>query len=156
MKISRILLVLVLASGFNCYAQDEPKHGALEITAEPGPARVYIEAFFAGEIPVKVEEIPPGIYRVVIRKETFDDFLQDIDVTPGETSKVEAEREEVSFCDSSGLGFLITAFKATRDRVGELKLLRLNQEVQDLWDLTKLSAALDIYTAEDEAVASCK
>ena len=107
MKISRILLVLVLASGVNCYAQDEPKHGTLEITAERGPVRVYIEAFFAGETPVKVEEIPRRIYRVVIRKETFDDFLQDIDVNLGETSKVEAELEEVSFCDSSALGCLI-------------------------------------------------
>lgn len=64
--------------------------------------------------------------------------------------------EGISFCDSSGLGCLITAFKAARDRGGDLKLLRLSKEVQVLLDLTKLSAVFDIHTDEDKALASFK
>ena len=64
--------------------------------------------------------------------------------------------EGISFCDSSGLGCLITALKATRDRGGDLKLLRLSKELQVLLDLTKLNTVFDIHTSEEEALASFK
>ncbi len=78
------------------------------------------------------------------------------DLLDANKNKIILNLEEVSFCDSSGLGCLITVLKAARDRGGDLKLLRPSQEVQDLLDLTKLSAAFDIYTTEDKTVASFK
>ena len=89
--------------------------------------------------------------------EDCDTFNQQIkDLLDVNKNKIILNLEEVSFCDSSGLGCLITALKSTRDRGGDLKLLSPSQEVQDLLGLTKLSAAFHTYTTEDEALASFK
>ena len=80
----------------------------------------------------------------------IEDLLQE------NKNKIILNLEEVSYCDSSGLGYLIADLKATRDQGGDLKLLSPSQEVQNLLDLTKLSTIFDIHTTEDEAVASFK
>ena len=74
----------------NALAQDEPKFGAIEVASEPGAARVYIEGFLAGETPVKVDQVVPGTYRLVIKGDSYDDFVQEVQVAPGEVSKVSA------------------------------------------------------------------
>lgn len=71
-------------------AQDEPKFGSIEIASEPSAARVYIEGFLAGETPVKVDQVVPGTYRLVIKGDSYDDFVQDVQVSAGGIKKVEA------------------------------------------------------------------
>lgn len=89
--------------------------------------------------------------------EECDAFNQQItDLQDANKNKIILNLEEVGFLDSSGLGCLITVLKATRERGGDLKLLKLSQEVQNLLGLTKLGAAFDIHATEDEAVASFK
>ena len=86
--------------------------------------------------------------------DAFDNQIEDLlDVNK---FKIVLNLEEVSYCDSFGLGCLVAAFKSTRDRGGDLKLLNPGQQVQDLLDLTKLSTVFDIHTTEDEALASFK
>jgi hypothetical protein len=80
------LLALALA---NASAEEAPKYGSIEVLSEASGARVYIEGFLAGEAPVTVEQVVPGTYRVVAKKDSFDDFLHDVQVTAGEISKVE-------------------------------------------------------------------
>lgn len=69
-------------------AKDEPKFGAIEITSEPSAARVYIEGFLAGETPVKVDQVVPGTYRLVIKGDSYDDFVQDVQVSAGRIKSV--------------------------------------------------------------------
>ncbi len=89
--------------------------------------------------------------------EDCDAFNQQMkDLQDADKNRIILNLEEVGFLDSSGLGCLITVLKATREQGGDLKLLRLSQEVQNLLGLTNLSAAFDIHTNEDEAVASFK
>ena len=60
----------------------------------------------------------------------------------------------VNHFDSSGLGFLVSAFTSVRRDGGELKLLNLTQKVQDVLRFTKLSAIFDILDDEETAVRS--
>jgi len=92
MKPLRLALLLFCAAGFiaaKTVAADEPKYGAIEATSEPSASLVYVEGFLAGKTPVKVDQVLPGAYRVVIKQESCDDFVKDIKVTAGEISKVE-------------------------------------------------------------------
>ena len=90
-------------------------------------------------------------------EEDSDSFYEQIkNLLEANKNKIILNLEEVSYCDSFGLGCLAAAFKATRDRSGDLKLLRLSQEVQVLLDLTKLNTVFDIHTSEEEALASFK
>ena len=89
--------------------------------------------------------------------EERDSFYEQIyNLLEANRPKIVLNMEGINFCDSSGLGCLITAFKAARDRGGDLKLLRLSREVQVLLDLTRLNTVFDIHTSEDEALASFK
>ena len=94
--------------------------------------------------------------KLVFREEcdAFDKQIEDL--LDADKFKIVLNLEEVNYCDSFGLGCLVAAFKSTGDRGGDLKLLRLSQQIQDLLDLTKLSTVFDIHTDEDNAVASFK
>ena len=61
---------------------------------------------------------------------------------------------DCDYIDSSGLGELVTAFTTVRNANGELKLLNLTKNIQDLLAITKLLTVFETYDSEDEAVRS--
>lgn len=63
---------------------------------------------------------------------------------------------DVDYIDSSGIGELVSAYTAVKNRGGELKLLHLTKKVHDLLQLTKLYTVFDVYTDEGAALRSFK
>lgn len=63
---------------------------------------------------------------------------------------------DVDYIDSSGIGELVSAYTAVKNRGGELKLLHLTKKVHDLLQLTKLYTVFDVYTDESAALRSFK
>ena len=61
---------------------------------------------------------------------------------------------DVDYIDSGGIGELVTAFTAVRNRGGELKLLNLTKKVKDLLQITKLYTVFDVHSSETEAIKS--
>jgi anti-sigma B factor antagonist len=61
---------------------------------------------------------------------------------------------EVVYLDSSGLGELVAAYTTTKNRGGNLKLMKLTQRVQDVVQLTKVYRVFEVYSDEDSAVRS--
>jgi anti-sigma B factor antagonist len=61
---------------------------------------------------------------------------------------------DVNYIDSSGIGELVSAFTAVRNRNGEMKLLNLTKKVHDLLQITKLFTVFDVYNDESSAVQS--
>ena len=60
----------------------------------------------------------------------------------------------VTGMDSTGLGELIGAYTSVRQAGGELKLLNLTREVQELLRITKLSTVFDVQDDETSAIAA--
>jgi anti-sigma B factor antagonist len=60
----------------------------------------------------------------------------------------------VTCVDSSGIGELVSAYTSVRKNGGELKLLNLSSEVNDLLQITKLGAVFDVEDDEAAAIAS--
>ena len=58
------------------------------------------------------------------------------------------------FVDSSGLGHLLACHNLMRDEGGQLKLLRLNERVRDVFVITRLVTVFDVYDEELAALAS--
>ena len=58
---------------------------------------------------------------------------------------------DVNYIDSAGLGNMVGAFTSVRKQGGELKLLKLTNNVHDLMQITRLYTVFDIL--DDEAVA---
>jgi anti-sigma B factor antagonist len=61
---------------------------------------------------------------------------------------------DVTYIDSSGIGELVSAYTAVRNKGGELKLLNLTKKVHDLLQITKLYTVFDIKDDEAAAVAA--
>ncbi|HEY6338793.1 MAG TPA: STAS domain-containing protein [Candidatus Sulfotelmatobacter sp.] len=61
---------------------------------------------------------------------------------------------DVNYIDSSGIGELVSAFTAVKNRGGDLKLLHLTRKVHDLLQLTKLFTVFDVYSDEGTALRS--
>ena len=61
---------------------------------------------------------------------------------------------DIHYIDSAGLGSLIGAFTSVRKQHGELKLLKLTNEVHDMVQITKLYTVFDIMNDEAEGVNS--
>jgi len=60
----------------------------------------------------------------------------------------------VRFIDSSGLGALVSGFKNASTREGSLKLCCLQPQVHSMFELTRLHRVFEIFTDQNEALAS--
>jgi len=58
------------------------------------------------------------------------------------------------YIDSSGLGVLVSLSKKIRELGGELRLAGLNEDLQTLFELTKLDTLFSILKTPEEAVAA--
>ena len=61
---------------------------------------------------------------------------------------------EVQYVDSSGIGELVKAHTTVSNQGGRLKLANLNKRVNDLLEMTRLSAVFDIQKDEASAIKS--
>jgi anti-sigma B factor antagonist len=61
---------------------------------------------------------------------------------------------DVDYIDSSGIGELVSAYTAVKNRSGSLRLLQLTRKVHDLLQLTKLFTVFDVYSDENTAIRS--
>lgn len=62
--------------------------------------------------------------------------------------------KNVDYMSSSGLGVLSDAIQYTREKNGDIKLIRMKKNVFRLFDLTGFAGIYSVYNDEDEAVKS--
>ncbi|MEA3247589.1 MAG: STAS domain-containing protein [Gemmatimonadota bacterium] len=68
--------------------------------------------------------------------------------------KVLIDFERTGYIDSSGLGVLVSLAKRIRDAGGELRLACLHDELQTLFELTKLDTLFQISKTREHALES--
>jgi len=61
---------------------------------------------------------------------------------------------DVSYIDSSGLGQLISSYATVTSRGGQMRLLNLQNRVNDLMQITKLLTVFETHTNEEAALRS--
>lgn len=61
--------------------------------------------------------------------------------------------EGTSYIDSSGLGVLVSLSKKIREEGGELRLSGLDEDLETLFELTKLDTLFQIAESRNEALA---
>lgn len=62
--------------------------------------------------------------------------------------------DKVSYMDSAGIGELVACYKRTKERGGNVKLLKPSGKVSDLLALTKLEEVFETFLDEKEALVS--
>ncbi len=61
---------------------------------------------------------------------------------------------EVGYMDSSGVGVLVHAFQKVKANKGQLRLIRMNQRVRGIFEITRLDKYFVICETEEEALAT--
>jgi len=70
-------------------------------------------------------------------------------------SKVLADFSQVSYIDSTGIGFLIGIYTSVlKNAEGRFALVNLNRRVRDVLELTRLANVMPIYSTEDAAMTA--
>ena len=62
--------------------------------------------------------------------------------------------DKVSYIDSASLGVLVAHYKRAVERGGMIKVLKPNEKTLSVLVATRLNLIFDIFSSEDEAVAS--
>lgn len=66
---------------------------------------------------------------------------------------VVVDLQQVRFIDSSGLGALVSGYKNAVSHRGRLALSGLQEQVNSMFELTRLSRVFDIFPVNDDALA---
>lgn len=77
-----------------------------------------------------------------------------IDEIEGGARKVLVDFEKTTYIDSSGLGVLVSLAKKIRETGGDLRLANLNDDLQTLFELTKLDTLFQISESRGRAIES--
>jgi anti-sigma B factor antagonist len=68
------------------------------------------------------------------------------------TQQIVVNLSRIEYIDSGGLGTLVASLASTRNKHGEIKLVRPNQSVAELLRLTRLDTVFKSYQSDEEAV----
>ena len=77
-----------------------------------------------------------------------------LDALDGGARKFVVDFAKTGYIDSSGLGVLVSLSKKIREQGGELCLAGLNEDLQTLFELTKLDTLFAITRTAEEALAA--
>lgn len=77
-----------------------------------------------------------------------------LDALDSGTRKFVVDFGKTGYIDSSGLGVLVSLSKKIREQGGELRLAGLNEDLQTLFELTKLDTLFTIAKTPAEALAA--
>ena len=79
---------------------------------------------------------------------------QVVDALDGGGRKFVVDFSRTGYIDSSGLGVLVSLSKKIREQGGDLRLAGLNEDLQTLFELTKLDTLFAITRTTQEALAA--
>jgi anti-sigma B factor antagonist len=82
----------------------------------------------------------------------FKDQLKDV-VESGKVNLI-INLEQVSYMDSAGLGVLVSGLKNANRASGDLKIVGMQTDVRNIFELTRLNQVFSIFDSEDDALAS--
>lgn len=77
-----------------------------------------------------------------------------LDALDGGARKFVIDFSRTGYIDSSGLGVLVSLSKKIREQDGDLRLAGLNEDLQTLFELTKLDTLFAITKTPEEALAA--
>ncbi len=77
-----------------------------------------------------------------------------LDALDGGARKFVIDFSRTGYIDSSGLGVLVSLSKKIREQGGDLRLAGLNDDLQTLFELTKLDTLFAITKTSEEALAA--
>ncbi|HTR19450.1 MAG TPA: STAS domain-containing protein [Gemmatimonadales bacterium] len=77
-----------------------------------------------------------------------------LDALEGGAKRFVIDFNHTGYIDSSGLGVLVSLSKKIREQGGELRLSGLNEDLQTLFELTKLDTLFSIAKTSAEALAA--
>ncbi len=95
--------------------------GSISLSGSPEGAKVYLDGYYSGRLPCRIERVEPGRHIVVVKKDGYQDLSEKVRVSVGETVRLEANLKQESkqvaepgpggerFKNSIGMEFVLIA-----------------------------------------------
>ena len=64
--------------------------GSIYVTSSPSGAGCYLGGDYKGRTPLTISDVPPGVYKITVRKDNYEEWWDSIRVSAGKTTKVSA------------------------------------------------------------------
>ncbi|WP_028306488.1 STAS domain-containing protein [Desulfitibacter alkalitolerans] len=74
------------------------------------------------------------------------------DIIDRGSKKIIVNLHDVNFLDSTTLGILISALKKIKNKGGEICITRLQPNVEEIFELTRLNKIFTIFSSNEEAI----
>jgi len=92
----------------------ERPSGTIEVTGRPRGAKVYLDGYYTGEIPVEPTQVQPGSHTIKVVKEGFHEVERTVNVEPGKGVRLKVDLRAVAkavsepkaFTNSLGMKFI--------------------------------------------------
>ena len=81
-----------------------------------------------------------------------DELRERLGQLTSERSQIVIDMSNVEFLDSSIIGALVGSMRAARENGGDVKLAKVNPDVQTVFELTRLDRVFRIHVSVDEAL----
>ncbi|ASJ09113.1 hypothetical protein A3L11_07675 [Thermococcus siculi] len=73
-----------------------PKFGYLNVTSVPVDGEVYVDNYFIGTTPLEEIKLSTGTHELRVKKDGYEEYAEDFEIRPGETTKIHAVLEAKS------------------------------------------------------------
>jgi TolB-like protein len=70
--------------------QAAARTGAIQVTGKPEGAKVYLNGYYVGTVPVELQDIEPGTYKIKIVQDGYAAWERSLDVKPGKKASADA------------------------------------------------------------------
>lgn len=70
----------------------------------------------------------------------------------GKAANILLDLEKIEFCDSSGLGAILSSYRVLRDHGGEMRLCSMQSSVRTLFSLVRANRIFEIFNNREEAL----
>lgn len=67
--------------------------GSIKVTSDPSGAKCYLDGRYKGTTPLTIRDVPAGEHEVKVKKESYYDWMSDVNVSDGKTSSIHASLE---------------------------------------------------------------
>lgn len=69
----------------------QEEHGSISINSNPQGADIYLDGDYVGLTPINLQNIPAGNYRVNILSSDYEEWVEEIHVSPKKTARINAK-----------------------------------------------------------------
>jgi len=86
----KIMVIRGASLEVHAVLQAAAKTGAIQVTGKPKGAKVYLNGYYIGTVPIEVQDIEPGTYKIKVAQDGYEAWERSLEVKSGKKVSTDA------------------------------------------------------------------